>query len=173
MRMAQGLDAGPVYRAARTPIEPSETAGQLTARLAELGAVALMQVIDRFDELVPAPQDESQATWARPLVKADGKIDWSRSASELHNLVRALNPWPSAQTAWGDLVLKIHTSKPQSNNGRAGEPGTVLEVSAAGIDVACGQGVLRLAALQAPGKKSLCAADFLRGTRIEKGALFI
>ncbi len=169
MRMEKGLDTGPIYSITKTPIEPEETAGELLERLTEIGAVAIIKTIRRFDELDVIPQDHERATWARMLRKSDGVLNWTRSASELHCRVRGLQPWPTATTRLRGEPLKIHAVRAISRSGKEGTPGLVLDVSNEGIDVACGEGVLRLVEVQAAGRKRLPVMQFLTGARIDPG----
>jgi methionyl-tRNA formyltransferase len=171
MRMAEGLDTGPIHRATALPIDPDETAGELTERLAELGAETLAQVLGELGEREPVPQDEARASWAPMLAKADGEIDWRRPARSLHDQVRGLNPWPGAFSFLDGEPLKVHRSALLETAAGAAEPGTVTAHSAVGLDVACGDGVLRLLELQLPGKKRLDARSFHAGTRLAEGVV--
>ena len=102
------------------------------------------------------------------LKKEDGRLDWSRSATTLHNLVRGLDPWPGAYTLLGDEPLKLARTRPGDDN-HAAPPGTVLAADRSGVCVACGQGTLCIGELQLPGRKRLPAADFLRGRPLPAG----
>ncbi len=172
MQMAPELDAGPVYLQRRTPVEPGETACDLLARLALLGAEALTEVIRRFEELTPEAQDHSRATYARMLTKDDGRVDWTRDAAQIERQIRGLYPWPSTFTVLGEQTVKIHGARAVPAEKDDGPPGTVCHVSTRGIEVACGEGRLRITELQAPGRKRLDAACFLAGTPLEPGSRF-
>ncbi|MCP4675216.1 MAG: methionyl-tRNA formyltransferase [Deltaproteobacteria bacterium] len=169
MRMEKGLDTGPVFSITKTPVGSEETAGELLARLSEIGAATIAEAIRRFDELEAIPQDHEHATWARMLKKNDGVLDWTRSASDLHCHVRGMHPWPTANTRLRGEPIKAHAARVVSQSGKEGAPGLVLEVSDEGIDVACGEGVLRLVEVQAAGRKRLPVRLFLTGTRVESG----
>jgi methionyl-tRNA formyltransferase len=169
MNMDVGLDTGDMLVKMTTQIGPFETAGELHDRLALLGRAAIEETLRRLCDgsLTPQPQDDSLSCYAPMLKKEDGRIDWSRSAQEIHNQVRGLDPWPGAYTTLTGEVLKIAATVPE--DGGDGLPGTVLAAGADGVRVACGSGVLRIGELQLPGKKRLVAADFLRGRPLPAG----
>jgi len=173
MRMDTGLDTGPVYLAERVPILAEETAGELTVRLARAGAEILARVLsDLPSGLLPAPQDDALASPAPPLTKEEGRIDWSRNARAVHAHVRGMHPWPCATTTLGGDVVKVHRSAIVDEGGVfSARPGVVLAHTRAGVDVACGGGVVRLVELQLPGKKRLDASAFHAGMRLEPGTL--
>lgn len=174
IQMTPRVDAGGMIAVARTPIDPDETAGELEARLAILGAPLTIETIDRITagEAEIIPQDPALVTKARKLRKEDGVIDWSRSALEIHNLTRAMQPWPIASTVWhplpwtpkGPLRLIVHKTKPVDGQG---EPGAVLKAEKDELIVAAGEGAVRLLVVQVPGKKPMAAADFLRGHHVQ------
>ena len=168
MQMAEGLDTGPVYARAATPITEDDTAGTLHDRLAALGAQALESCIAALETGAlpePEPQDDAQATYARKLDKAEAELDFSLDAEQLARRVRAFNPWP---VAWferdGERLRVWHAV---DVDGRPGaEPGTLLRESADGIDIATGDGrALRVLDLQRPGGRRMSAADHLNARR--------
>jgi methionyl-tRNA formyltransferase len=167
MRMEAGLDTGPVFLEKRLPIELDDTAGSLHDKLAKLGAEALMAALPGIADggLVPATQDDSQASYAKKLDKAEANIDWTRPAARIARQVHAFNPWPVAQTRFEDAVLRIWNAKPVK--GEAGAPGMVMAANRSGIDVATGDGLLRVTRLQMPGKKPVSAADFINAYPIQ------
>ncbi|MDJ0766749.1 MAG: methionyl-tRNA formyltransferase [Myxococcota bacterium] len=169
MQMTEGLDQGPVYHAIETPIHPEETAGDLLDRLAQLGARALVDVLMRFDGLRPNAQNHAHATWAPRLVKGDGIVDWHKDALAIHRHIRGMHPWPTAMTHLDGNPLKIHCARVASETPITAEPGTILNKSDTGIDVACGRGIVRLVEVQAAGRKRLAAGAFLAGTNVEIG----
>lgn len=171
IRMVDELDAGPVYHSLRTAIDPEETAGELSERLALLGAEALAHVVARLDELEPVEQDPDRVSWAPMLEKGDGVIDWSRRADELHNHVRGMHPWPCGVTTLDGEQLKVHRARVIEGAPGAGPPGSVVQHSAVGLDVACGEGVLRLLELQLPGRKRLDARQFHAGRVARVGTI--
>lgn len=169
MRMVRELDSGAVYMKKATSIGPSETAGELTKRLSMMGAEALSQVLDSFDELRPEEQDHEEATWAPVLTKSDGLVDWSRSSVEIERQVRGMHPWPCAWSHIKEAPIKIHTAMVLESEGGQGVPGRIAGLSRDGIDVDCGFGVLRLCEVQAQGKKKMDAGAFQTGARLEVG----
>ncbi|NIQ95992.1 MAG: methionyl-tRNA formyltransferase [Desulfuromonadales bacterium] len=168
MLMDEGLDTGDMLVKKTLPIGPEETAGELHDRLALLGRETMEETLARLcaGTLKPQPQDDSQSSYAPMLKKEDGRIAWTRSAEEIHNQVRGLDPWPGAYTRLDGDVLKLFATSPQEGDG---EPGTVVSADAGGVRIACGEGILLCRELQLPGKKRLPAADFLRGRTLSPG----
>ncbi len=164
MQMDEGLDTGPVLHRVATPIRPGDTAGTLHDRLASLGAQALLDTLDRIMEgsARPVPQEEAAATYAPKIEKQEAVLDWNASAEELDRRVRAFNPWPVAQTTWKGKVLRIWQAEPLAEMPDA-PAGTVVRAGKEGIDVATGNGMLRITRLQGAGGKPLDAAAFLNG----------
>jgi len=173
MYMDVGLDTGDMLVKRVTPIGPLETAGDLHDRLAHLGREAMTETIARLcvGTLVREPQDDALSCYAPLLKKEHGCLDWSRSATELHNLVRGLDPWPGAYTQFAGEPLKLACTRP-GDAAHTAVSGTVLGVDADGLRIACGQGVLSVGELQLPGRKRLSAADFLRGCPLPPGTCF-
>jgi methionyl-tRNA formyltransferase len=167
MQMEQGLDTGPMYLIKRLPIAAGDTAGSLHDKLAELGAQALLEALSGIADgsLVPQRQNDDLATYAKKLDKAEAVLDWSRPAEEIARRVRAFNPWPVAHTRYEGVNLRVWAAEPV--DGRSGPPGTVMAANRSGIDVATGEGLLRITRLQMPGKKVLSAAEFLNAHAIE------
>ena len=166
MQMEAGLDTGPVLLEKRCEISPKDTGGALHDRLADLGAKALVEALADLPELITkaVPQPEEGVTYAHKLSKEEAELDFSQSAVGLGDLVRAFNPWPVTWCGWQlkGKTERLRVLEAQAIQG-AGEPGTILTVSEAGIDVACGEGALRFTQLQLPGKKAMAVADILRG----------
>jgi methionyl-tRNA formyltransferase len=162
MYMDVGLDTGDMLVKRTTPIGEQETAGEVHDRLARLGNEAMEETLRQLcaGTLVAQKQDDALSNYAPMLKKNDGCIDWQRSARDIHNQVRGLDPWPGAYTALQGDVLKISQTSVEAG---AGTPGSVISAAADGVCIACGDGVLRIGELQLPGKKRLTAADFLRG----------
>jgi len=166
MRVDAGLDTGPVLASASLPIDPEDTTGSLTAKLAALGARLLIATLPRWlrGELVPTPQDDAQATLAPRIAKEAGQIDWNQPAVAIERQVRAYSPWPSAYTYWRGQLLKVHRSHADfvvEVPAGAG-PGQVIPVLDGAAAVA-GSGVLRLDEVQLAGKRVLPISTFLRG----------
>jgi methionyl-tRNA formyltransferase len=175
MLLASRMDAGPMLMQRRTPIGPEETAGEVTARLAELGAGLLVVTLDGLASGIvqPREQDETLATTAPKLKKEDGLIDWTRSAREIVNLVRGVNPWPGAYTHLDGRPLKIWKAAIAARPAAASSPGTLLAASLHdGLLVACGAGeAVSLLNVQTEGKKPLSAPEFLRGRALAAGTV--
>ena len=168
MRMDEGLDTGPMLLNRRCPITAEDTAGTLHERLAQLGAAALMEALPRVADgsLIGEPQDADRACYAAKLEKDEARIDWSRPAQEIERMVRAFNPWPVAETVLEGKVLRIwHGSVVAAGSGA--EPGRVVTAARGVIEVATGDGLLRLEQLQVPGKRAMSAADFLNARAIQ------
>jgi len=170
MLMDVGLDTGDMLVKKATAIGPFETAGELHDRLALLGRAAMEETLRQLcaGTLCPEKQDDTLSCYAPMLKKEDGLIDWRRSAEQIHNQVRGLDPWPGAFTQLDGEVLKIAGTVPEAGSG---EPGTVVAAGPEGVRVACGSGVLRIGELQLPGKKRLAAGEFLRGRPLPVGTL--
>jgi methionyl-tRNA formyltransferase len=168
MQMEAGLDSGPVLAVSRTAIHQDETGGSLHDRLSRMAAELLTAHLDDLEagRLPAVLQDESRVTYAGKLDKREAAIDWRRSAAELERQVRAFNPWPVAQADYQGQALRIWAAR-ALGNGAAGSPGAVLATGRDGIDVACGDGCLRLLEVQLPGGKRLAAAEFLNARRLD------
>ncbi len=175
MQMDAGMDTGPILSQRATPIDPKETGGELHDRLASLGAELLLETLPGLSTgtVKPIPQDESAATHARKLNKADSVIDWSRPHTAVADQIRGLNPWPGTV---GRILhrdqpkkIKLWQATPIEDPSPPSEPGTILAANASGIDVACGSGVLRLLTLQREGGKRLDAGPFLAGFPLSSG----
>jgi methionyl-tRNA formyltransferase len=166
MQMDEGLDTGDMLLKLTTPISEEDTAQSLHDRLAVLGADALLQALERLPGgLVPEPQDEALASYAKKLDKQEAAIDWRQPAIQIARQVNAFNPWPVAQTQLEDKVLRIWEALPVPDNCNA-TPGTVIAQNKQGIDIATGMGILRVTRLQLPGGKPLTAADFINSRQI-------
>lgn len=166
MDMAHELDAGDIIRQVSTPVSRTETAQELYDRLAQLGGKLLVETVTAIADGTAqrTPQDPAEVTLAPMLSRELSPIDWTRTAAQIHDQVRGLLPWPvaSADLFGGDKVKIFTTIETEDKTGK--EPGTILRVDKAGIDVACGGGtVLRITELQAPGSRRMAAADYLRG----------
>ena len=170
MYMDVGLDTGDMLVKKTLAIGPEETAGELHDRLASLGRETMEETLRQLcaGTLQREVQDDEQSTYASMMKKEDGRIDWNRSAQEIHNHVRGLDPWPGAYTTINGELLKLAETSPEAAEGLAG---TVIAADKNGVCVACGSGSLRIQQLQLAGRKRLAAADFLRGCPLEAGAM--
>ncbi|MCW0376307.1 methionyl-tRNA formyltransferase [Xanthomonas sacchari] len=167
MQMEAGLDTGPVLLSQRTPIGADETGGQLHDRLAALGAQVLADGLGLLRaglRPVAQPQPEAGVTYAHKLDKAQARLDWQQPAAQLARQVRAFDPWPVAEAMLAGERVRVHGAI-ALDLAHAQQPGTVLTASRQGIDIACGQGALRLRVLQRDGGKAITAADYLNARR--------
>jgi methionyl-tRNA formyltransferase len=165
MQMEAGLDTGPVLLERRTPISRDDTGGTLHDRLAMLGADVLTEGLSRVmggETLVPRPQPEDGVTYAHKLDKAEARLDFTRPAIELERQVRAFDPWPVAEGDVAGETLRIWAARAVEGSGT---PGELLNMSRDGIDIACGEGALRVTALQRAGGKRITAADYLNAMK--------
>ena len=164
--MALKMDAGDIIGVAKTPIGENETAGELLDRLAVLGADLLSETLKKVEcgEALAMPQDESQVTFAPMLDKAMCPIDWNKTAQQVHDQVRGLNPWPTATATIGGTFFKIHATVIVDGKG---QPGEILGLTKTGLQIACGQGAVEIRVLQAEGGKRMAAPDYFRGHPLE------
>jgi len=167
MQMEAGLDTGPVLFSEATPIRADDTGGSLHDRLAGIGAKVLgagLQRVIAGESLHATPQPEAGATYAHKLEKAEAELDFSRPAIELERKVRAFDPWPVAQAEIADervRVWKAEARGPGPGTGDRESPGEIVATSKHGIDIACGEGVLRILQLQRAGGRVVGAADYI------------
>lgn len=172
MQMDVGLDTGDILLCEKTKIGENETAGELFERLAVMGADLLIKTLESLEagELKPQKQDDSQSTYAAMLDKTMSPVDWKRTAQEVHNHIRGLDPWPVALTVLDEKNLKLFSSE-LINIDEKGAPGEAL-LSKNGLVVFCGDGKSVLVKeVQYEGKKRMKAADFFRGHPIAKGTI--
>jgi len=171
MRITEGLDAGPVCLEARAPIGADETAGELHDALATRGARLMVHALSALEGggLDCRPQAEGGVTYAEKIDPAETRIDWSRPAREVHNLIRGLSPYPGA---WFEIDLngkpeRIKALRSTLANG-SGAPGLALDNK---LTIACGEGAVRLVEVQRAAKRPMSADDFLRGATIAHGTV--
>ena len=167
MQMEAGLDTGPVLLHQELPIAATDTGGQLHDKLAELGAQVLsdgLGLLRAGIKPIARPQPEQGVTYAHKLDKAEARLDWAQGADVLARTVRAFNPWPIAEATLAGERVRIHGAV-ALEEAHSQAPGTVLAASRDGIDIACGQGALRLRTLQREGGKAITAADYLNARR--------
>ncbi len=164
--MSLGVDEGDVIGVAKTAIGENETAGQLLERLAVLGAELLSETLTKVEKgtVEAVPQDHAKATFAPMLNKTMCPIQWEKSAQQVHDHVRGLNPWPTATATIAGTFFKIHETVVAEGTGR---PGEILALTKTGLLVACGQGAVEIRVLQAEGGKRMAAPDYFRGHPLE------
>lgn len=175
MLMTEKMDAGPILFQEAIPIREKDTAGSLENRLSRLGAKRLPHVIKDYiaGRLKPRPQDESMATYAPKLVKSMGHIDWSRSATEIDRLIRAMNPWPKSYTGFrGKRIIILEVKPIPEPVNEATPPGTLLPYEQETLRVTTGEGILEIFNLQPEGKRTMNSKDFLHGYRPLPGERF-
>ncbi len=176
MQMDVGLDTGDMLVIHKTPISRDDTGQTLHDRLAEIGAKAVIEGLDQLQNGTanPVKQDDSQANYAHKLSKAEARIEWQQSALEIERMVRAFNPWPVAHTEFEGDVVRVWQARALDGETTSANPGEIIATSKEGIDVATGNGVLRMQQLQFPGKRAMSSADLLnaRASLKEAGAVF-
>lgn len=164
MQMDVGLDTGDMLLIKRCPILPEDSGQSLHDRLAALGAEALTEALPQLESLPRRKQDDALANYARKLDKAEAELDWQQPAAALERQVRAFNPWPVAQTELQGLKLRVWQAQALAEAHQA-DPGTLLRGTKDGLDIACGEGVLRLQQVQKAGGKAMPVAAFLNAHR--------
>jgi methionyl-tRNA formyltransferase len=171
MRMNERMDEGDVLLQRSLEILPGETYGELQARLAELGATALVDALVELKggRLVATPQDHRAATLAPMIKKEDGRVDWAQAADDIVRRVRAFNPWPSTFTRLSGKLLKIHRAKAGAEQSSC-KPGTVVMLGDA-VHVAAGAGIVEIEELQLEGRKRLAAKEFARSGQLAVGTV--
>jgi methionyl-tRNA formyltransferase len=174
MRVVKELDAGGMLARVTRPIGPDETSDVVESALADMGAELLVTVVEQLasGNAREEPQDETQATYAPRLTKEEGLIDWTRSASHLHNRVRGLYPWPHAYTFFKGTRLIVLRSVVADASASATRPGTILRATSEAIHVATGDGELAILEVQPEGRRAMRAHDFLLGHRLATGETF-
>jgi methionyl-tRNA formyltransferase len=172
MLMDEGLDTGDILLQQAIPISPEDTSATLHDKLAREGACLLLETMENLTtgKLIPIVQDPSKATYVPMLEKKDGHINWERSAKDIANFIRGINPWPGAFTFCGDTRLKIYKSKCLDKESHAA-PGTVLMSFPDEILVATGKGTLLIEELQGASGKCLLTKDYLCGCSMEAGTV--
>lgn len=172
MQMDKGLDTGAMLHTARLPIEPTDTSASLYEKLANIGPQALLDSLDAIasGRAQPEQQDDTQANYAEKLSKEEARIDWQQPAAHIERCVRAFNPWPFSYFMVGEHNIKVWQSEvvadsPELIHNSQLAPGTIIQANKTGIDVATGNGVLRLLSLQVPGKKAMSCQDILNARK--------
>jgi len=172
MLMDEGMDTGPILAQAGCKIEPQDTTGSLSVKLAYLGADLLVETLPPWldGQVAPQPQDDSLATYCRIITKKDGLLDWSLPATDLWLRVRAYHPWPGTYTYWQGKLLKILRAQPVTTSPSGAtvpsdkEPGRVISADD-GVAVVTGTDALLLEEVQFAGKRAMAVQEFIRGQR--------
>jgi len=170
MQMEAGLDTGPMLAKTVVDIDPTDTGGTLHDKLSMIGGRLLSDALDAIagSALKPEIQDDSLACYAAKLVKSEARIDWKEPAELLARKVRAFNPWPMANTLYAGQVLRVLSAAGLAQS-PSEAPGTVVDISNEGINVATGEGMLQITQLQKAGSKPMATKDFLNGSKIKVG----
>ena len=180
MKMDAGMDTGPVFAMRETPILETDTSETLGARLASLGAGALVETLNFLEgvnapskkiSLPPVPQGDSLATYCPKIAREDGLVDWSRPAIELVRRDRAFTPWPGLFTFRRKTRLKLSGLSLAADRRPDAPPGTLVSISPS-LVVACGEGAVAVGELQSEGRRRLPAADFIHGERVVPGEVW-
>lgn len=185
MQMAAGMDTGDILLQRQIPISEDETGGGLFDKLAALGGELIVEALPKIEkgELTPVPQDEERATKCGKLSKDMGRIDFEWDAEEIRNLVRGLNPWPSAFTYLGGKMLKIWQAKTLSEidfkrlcqdhdiSEKESQPGMIVLLTKDSFVVSCGSDYLQILEVQLEGKKRMDVKSFLLGNKLETGTI--
>jgi methionyl-tRNA formyltransferase len=177
-RMTEKMDDGNVIAQREVAVEDTDTALDLNERLSKIGGELLVEAVSHIEEgsAQLVQQDSGQATYARKLKKEDGRIDWNRTSTEIHNHIRGMVPWPSAYTSLGTKNIKIWEAKPYEctiGDNAAAAPGTILAIGSNGISVKTKDGALLICTLQAPGGKKMSAVAYCRGHKTGVGQRFL
>lgn len=173
MRMEAGLDSGPMLLRVEEPIEAEESGGELGARLAEIGAEALVEVLALLEtgDIAAEPQDHARATYAPKVDRETARIDWSKPADEVALWIRGMDDVPGA---WSPLGARgpVKLFRPQVVHETGGLAGEVIEAGDGGVLIACGLGAVRVGEVQPPGKRRMPAGDWVRGRGVAVGDRF-
>ncbi len=174
MELVKELDAGPVYSQAEVEITEKDDIVSVHDKLAKIGAKLLIETLDKIEEgdIKLVEQEHEKSTYAKPIEKQEGKIDWNKSAQEIFNQIRALKIWPKAFANFRDTQVKILDAEPV-NEEYQGEVGEVVKIDPKkGIIVKTGKGSLLIKKIQFPNSKPISAVDAVRGYHIKEGEKF-
>jgi len=167
MRMELGLDTGPVYQVLKTPISSCDTSASLHDKLSVLGSQGICETVallEKEPDTVPIQQDDAQSNYAKKITKQEAVIDWTMSATQIDQTVRAFTPWPICQTTHSNVRIRVwQTSVLAQETPKAQPSGTIIAINDDSLDVQCGEGILRLETLQRDGSKPLSVREFCNG----------
>lgn len=171
MQMDEGLDTGPMLLKEDLCLAAEETTASLHDRLAAMGARLIVETLElaACGGLHPVPQPAEGVTYAHKIDKAESPLDWTQPAAVLARRIRAFDPFPGATCRYGDEVIKVWKATVVQGDANGAPPGSVLAISAAGVDVACGQGVLRVQQMQRPGGRRLSASAVAQSLTVVPG----
>jgi methionyl-tRNA formyltransferase len=172
MRMVPALDAGPVILQVRTPIPDDETGGELTLRLSELGALAIVEAMTlvSLGDNAGTEQPEAGVTYAGKVTRDQARIDWTRPAVEVSRVIRAFDPAPGAFSTLRGAEVKLFGARVAADV--SGDPGAVLDIDEMGLLVGCGNGAVRIAYAHPAGRRRLAALDWAQGRGVAQGDVF-
>jgi methionyl-tRNA formyltransferase len=177
MQLDEGMDTGPVFKQRQVPVTDDDNGESLSLKLTEVGAELMMEILPEWIEgrIRPEPQDNTQASYTKPIAREDGKIDWRLGSTQIWRRIRAFYPWPGCYTTWQGKNLKILQAMPvaQTGNGVAGAVVPLDRSSGAAVGVECGDGVLGLLKVQLEGKRDMMADEFIRGQRQFAGSVLL
>ena len=170
MQMTPGLDEGDSLLQSVLPLSDKETSASVHAKLGDIGASSLLEALDAIEQqtITPVKQDSTQVTYASKIKKQDAKVDWEKSAQAIHRMIRAYNPWPVAYCEYQGVSVRLWHAEVIAESSIE-KPGTVVRMNKEGIDVATGDGILRLLSLQLPGGKKITGADFANSQKTCQG----
>ncbi|MBW2501380.1 MAG: methionyl-tRNA formyltransferase [Deltaproteobacteria bacterium] len=176
MQMDEGIDTGDILLQESIAIMPQDTAGTLSAKLAELGGKTLVRALDllRSDSIQPLQQDDARASYAPILQKEDGVVDWSQPAKRISGLIRGLDPWPATVTTLAGRRLRLFSPQVEENRSCCStfpEPGTICRADRNGLLVTTGNGCLLIREVQPEGARRMEVAAFISGRLVEPGTL--
>ena len=176
MQMDSGLDTGDILLARSVGIPENATTGEMYDSLAALGGRLIVEVMDmlRCGTLCPVKQDDSLATYAAKITSEDEFVDWSKSAAEVHNLIRGLFPFPTAKTLYDGKIMKLCSAHicQDAPEGAGGVPGEIVLAAKGKIIVKCGEGYIYLDSLKPEGSREMSALDMINGRKIAAGSVF-
>lgn len=167
MQMDEGLDTGAMLYKVHTPIELSDTSETLHARLALLGADAIVHVLDHLAALKPEIQDASLATYAHKITKEEAEIDWKMPADGIARKIRGFNPWPIVYTRADQTIIRLWEAAVIEGLDVKRQPGEIISIDVKGMDVATGKNIVRIKKLQLPGGRVLSVADIVNARHPE------
>lgn len=174
MKMDVGMDTGDVYDVARMPIGENMTTGELFDALAELGGKLLVKTLRDIENGTATAQEQiGEPTYAAKLAPEEAKLDFSRTAYEVHNKIRGMSPFPGASALLDGKSVKLYDSTVENADDVCGEAGSVLCADKSGVVIACGTGALRVRAFKPEGKGKMTAADMVNGRKIAAGMRFV